>query len=55
MKVSKTEIVMALATEPLAAGNWISNTNETLEDCSACALGAVVRSSFFKDKPIKEV
>lgn len=51
--ITRKQIIKALQTEPLRAGNWISSSSETYTwyhlakrtKCTVCAVGGVLRSS----------
>jgi len=41
MKITKDEIIKALATEPLCGGTWIQN-----DGCKTCAVGSLFKNHF---------
>lgn len=47
-KVTKKQIIEAILTEPLKAGQWFQRNNEALEKddgmCEVCAVGAILRN-----------
>lgn len=49
--ITKAKIIEAIMTEPLASGNWFkrdyTNIGEDYSNCTACAVGAVVRKASF--------
>ena len=48
-QITKLAIIKALASEPLAAGRWMSNAG-----CEVCAVGAVVRQVFHPSEEMNE-
>jgi len=47
MKATKKEIIKALATEPLAGGQWINGIK-----CRSCAIGSFMKSHFEIDEDV---
>ena len=43
-KIRRSDIVIALAFEPLMPGAWARTDGTPISECSVCAVGAVVRS-----------
>ena len=58
MRIKRSDILKAIRTEPLKAGNWIhedlsSNTDEDFHSgCKVCAVGAVLRVKGISDEDI---
>lgn len=59
MKVTKQQVMQALATEPLLPGNFVLLSNETTGKfgsvCPVCAVGAVIRSIGIENYDIHKV
>lgn len=60
MKVTRKQILQAIRTEPLKAGNWIHSKGDTDpylnivdKTCKVCAVGAVLRTAGVPDIQIR--
>lgn len=53
MEISKEQIIQALETEPLKAGEWASPDGLSDQPCEVCAVGAVLRAANWSDDRIR--